>query len=128
MVVREHGGEFATDPVGWGSGRQGLMLRDPRTGQLVVLPVDGRETSGYGVSGPPGKRFVVVDRAKPTRSSDPFSRSSGGIVCRKISFPSSNAGSQESLHPTPDCIPRRSDSPSYRKRGACSSLSLELRK
>jgi hypothetical protein len=145
MVVREHGGESAVDPVRRASGRQRLMLRDPKTGQSVILPVDGRETGGYEVSGPPGKRFVVVDRAKPTRSSAPFSRSSAGTVRRMISSPSpsvqstevvhadrrhaqGNPESQESVHATPDCIPPRSDSPSYRKRGTCSSLSLELRR
>jgi hypothetical protein len=38
MFVSEHGGEFAIDPVGRGSRRQGLMLRDPGTGQLVIMP------------------------------------------------------------------------------------------
>jgi hypothetical protein len=70
MVVREHGGEFAIDPIGRGSGRQRQMLRDPRTGQSVILPVDGPETGGYGVSGPPGRRFAANDRAKPARSSN----------------------------------------------------------
>lgn len=115
MVVREHGGELAIDPIGRGSGHQGLMVRGPRTGQFFILPVDGREIGGYGTSGPPGSRFAAIDRAKPARSS---TRSSAGSACLMISSPP---------YSTLGCIPSRSDSPSCRKRGPCPPRSSELR-
>jgi len=110
----EQGLEIPIDPTRGGSSSQRLMLRGPRTGQSVILSVDSVETACHGVSGLTGRRFAAIDCSKPTRSSDQLSHIFAGTVCLAISF-------------LPFPAPTRSDSPSCRKHGPRSPISLDLR-